>query len=64
MLSVSINRDDGKKLYKLKILKVNDTYMEVGFPGSLSRYGINLVIKKINGSSGYSSHNLLVLIWC
>jgi hypothetical protein len=36
--------------------------MEVGYPGSLSRYGINLVIKKINGTSGYSSHNLLVLI--
>ncbi len=27
ILTVSINRDDGKKLYKLKILKVNDTYM-------------------------------------
>lgn len=50
MLTVSINRDDGKKLYKLKILKVNDTYMEVGFPGSLQgRYKFS--IKKINGTS-------------
>jgi hypothetical protein len=47
MLTISLNRDDGKKSYKLKILKVNDTYIEVGFPGSLAgRYKLN--IKKIN----------------
>jgi|LakMenEpi03Aug12_release.lakeMendotaPanAssembly.Ray.scaffolds.fasta_scaffold4821177_1 hypothetical protein len=27
ILTITINRDDGKKLYKLKILKFNDTYM-------------------------------------
>jgi hypothetical protein len=27
ILTVTINRDDGKKLYKLKILKANDTYL-------------------------------------
>ena len=43
MLTVTINRNDGKKNYRLKILKVNDTYMEVGFPGSLAgRYKLNV----------------------
>ena len=54
---MTISRDDGKKSYKLKILKLNDTTITIGFPGSLpGRYKINIK-KTLNNSVIYSRAN-------
>lgn len=34
-MKVTIKRIGDGKIYRLKILKINNTFMEVGFPGSL-----------------------------
>lgn len=45
-LKIILSRLDGKKNYFLKVLRVDDTYMEVGFPGSLNGM-YKLTIKKV-----------------
>lgn len=51
-LKVTIKRIYDGKIYQLKILKINNTFMEVGFPGSLpGKY--KLSIKKLAPTPKY-----------